>query len=402
MFQNNKVNLVISIVAAIAIWAYVVVAINPDETRTIKNVQVKLTNVETLEDKGLTIADNENYTVDVVIKGSRSDTTQVTAKDIEATANVFGFPKGENEVRVVVTVPDKVSLQEVKPQFITINVDEYVTVSRPIKIDFNGEFKEGTEPGFVSAIPEEVEVSGAQSIVKNVSYVEANVDSEDVKDSESTIEVKAVPADQKGNPVDGLTLSQDKIAITSTLCYVKTVPLKVPVRGEVSSEYEVTGTKVPDEVTIKGIKSEIDKINKVESRSVNISDITETTEIPLRFNFPDKVELAESSENISMTVEISGISVKDFTFASSEIQLENLRDGYQALINEEQITVTVYGEKSIIDSLKRGDIKLTIDMSGADYSNDTYKGTIKCTIDGQTNDITIKPEAIQVEINEIG
>ena len=402
MLQNNKVNLIISIIAALAIWAYVVVEINPDEDKTIKNVPVELKNVETLQERGLTIVSDQDYTVDVVIRGSRSEIAQVNAGDIEATADVFGYPKGENDVRVVVSVPDNVTREETNPPTIAIEVDELVTASKPIRLRYEGNFQENTEPGFVTVVPEEIEVSGARSAVKDVTHIEAVINSEDVEDRETTIEADAVPVNKKNNTVRGLQLSQDKISVTATLCHIKTVPLEVPMKGKVPEDYEVTSRQVPEEVTIKGVKNQLDKIDRLKAKTVNLNNIEETTEIPLRFNLPDRVELAEESQNISVIIEISGISVKDFTFDSTEIDLTNLADDYIGYINDTTVMISVYGEEGVINNLSKDDLRVYIDMSDADYETSVYEGTVKCDTDQSVNNISIRPEKLQVIINKTG
>lgn len=401
MFQNNKVNLVISIVAAIIIWAYVVIAVNPIKDTTIKNIPVKLTSIDTLEDRGLTVTSDRDYTVDVTVKGARSEITQITEDDIEATADLFGYPEGDHDIKVVVTVPDNVSREDIKPASIEVSIDEYVSVSKPVKVEFDGDFGNNAEPGSVSVLPEELEVAGAKSIVEKVSYIKAAVNSEDVKDDEQTIEVEPEPVDEDGVTVDGLKLSQETISVNCTLSYVKTVPLEVPIRGKVDSAYEVTNETVPDRVAIKGTKTRLNNIKKVKAKTINISDITETTEIPLEISLPKEVELAEASSDLNYVIEISGISVKDMSFSSSEIELENVDENYDAHIKESTIKVAAYGSKTVIKGLKKGDLTLYIDMSDADYSKGVYTGTIQYKSDKDIQDIKIEPVEVEIIISEL-
>jgi YbbR domain-containing protein len=304
MLQNNKVNLIISIIAAIAIWAYVVVDVNPEEARTIKDIPVKLKNVDTLQDRGLILVQNEVHTVDVVIRGSRSETSRVRARDIEATADIYGYPEGRNNVRVAVTVPEEVTAEVIKPSSVKVRIDSYVTKNIPIKIEYNGEFKENTKPGYISIIPEEMEVSGAASSIDKVSHVSAVVDTGDILDTENTVEVNAVAVNNKGERVSDIDLSQERIEFTSTLCYVKKVPISVPIRGEVDDGYEVTDTKVPKTATIIGIKSQVDKISSLKARSVNINNVTESTEIPIKLALADGVKLVDP-ESLVLVIEIN-------------------------------------------------------------------------------------------------
>ena len=73
MLKNNKLNLLISIVCAIVLWAYITTVVNPETQRTISGIQVDLTNIEALNYRGFTINEGVPYRVDVTVKGARSD-----------------------------------------------------------------------------------------------------------------------------------------------------------------------------------------------------------------------------------------------------------------------------------------------------------------------------------------
>lgn len=400
MFQSNKVNLVISIVLAIALWAYVFFEINPVKDKTISDIPVKLTGINELESRDLTVIETEEYMVDVTIKGPRSEIAQITKDDIEATADISTFTEGENDVKVKVTVPDNVTKDDVKPTTISVVIDEYVTESKAVKISYDGQFEENTEPGFVTLNPESMKVSGAKSIIKTISHIKAIVKSSDVKDTEQSLKIKPTPVDEKGNTVSGVSLSQKTVDVTCTLCYTKTVPLKVPIKGKVDSDYKVTGRTIPDSVKIKGVKSQLDKITKVEAESINISNIKKTTEIPIEINLPDRVELSEESENLVAVIEISGITVKDFTYSTSDITMENVKSGYTAKLDDATIKVSVYGKSKNIIDVSKSDIVLYIDMKSADYTTGIYMATIEYKSSKTFDNVTFMPETIQVTLSE--
>lgn len=402
MFQNNKVNLIISIVAAIGLWAYVFFEINPVKNKTISDVPVKLVGVSLLQDRNLTVREDSQHTVTVKIKGPRSEVSQVKASDIEATADVSSFTEGENDVKVNVSVPDGVSKDDVNPSVVTIVIEEYVKVSKSVEVKFEGTFADDTEPGFVSRNPETIDVSGAKSLVGKVDHVQAAVKSESVKDKEQNQVVLATPVDKNGDVVNGLTLSEKNVDVKCTLCYLKTVPLEVPIKGKIDSDYEVTAQKVPDTIKIKGVKSQVDSITSVKAKSIDISDIKETTEIPVEINLPKNVELTKESENLVVVIEISGISVKDLAYDSTDISVKNLKSGYKAQLSDSNIKVSVYGNSDFISALTRNDITLYIDLTDADYTQGAYAATIKYVTKKNPERVVIYPEKIQVSISEQG
>ena len=55
MFQSKKLNLLISFVIAIILWAYVIGEINPVTTKSFVDVNINLENQIALEERGLAI-----------------------------------------------------------------------------------------------------------------------------------------------------------------------------------------------------------------------------------------------------------------------------------------------------------------------------------------------------------
>lgn len=399
MFQNNKFNLVISIVAAIGLWAYVFFEINPVKDKTISDVPVKLVGINELQDRGLTVRQDEEFIVNVKIKGPRSEVTQIKATDVEATADVSTFTEGKNDVKVNVTVPESVSKEDIEPSTINITIEEYVTESRTVEVKFEGVFEEDAEPGFVSRNPDIIEVSGAKSLVKKVAKVQTVVKSESVKEEEQNIETTPSPVDKEGNTVNGLTLSTKSVDVKCTLCFLKTVPLKVPIEGEVDSEYEVTDQKVPDSVRIKGVKSQINSINSLVANTINIDNINETSEIPVVLNLPENVEVAKESENLVVVIEISGVGVKNYSFSNSDINIRNLKSGYSALIEDGSINISIYGSSEYISALERSDVTLYIDLKDADYSHNTITAEVKYSLKKSPERVVVSPTKVQVTID---
>lgn len=400
MFQNNKVNVVISIVVAIVLWSYVFFEINPTQNVTISEVPVKIIGVEELQKRDLTIVGNEEYTVDVKIRGPRSDITQVAAGDIEATADVANFTKGRNDIKVMVRVPDNVTREEVKPSTISVKVEEYVTSERPVRIEYEGTFSENTEPGFDSVSTSNIEISGASSQVKKVSYIKALVNSDDVKNEEQVIKTKVIPVDKSGNEISNIDLSQQTVDVTTTLCHIKTVPLEVPVKGKVDSDYEVSSQKIPETVEIKGIKSQLDKINKIKAKSININNIKKSTEIPIEIDLPEKVELTDKSKDLKAVIEISGATISDLSYKGSDIRIDNADENYSVVISEDEIKASVYANDKTIASFKKSDFVLYVDLKDADYTQNVYIAEIKYSVQKKVDNVNISPAQVQVKITE--
>jgi YbbR domain-containing protein len=362
MFQNNKVNIVISILAAIALWAYVVTYINPTTTRSIPNVPVELINLDALADDGLTVSAGQNFTVDLIIEGRRTDLTGLAVEDFQAIMDMKGFSIGTNAVPVRVTMPDKVNLAEVRPARIEVQIEELISVMKPIKISYSETFEDKTEPGFVTLAPQEIEVTGAKEQVNNVAYIMAEVNSDEIKETETTLTVAAIPVTESGEEVTDIALSQESIAITATLCKVKEVPLNISIIGSPPEDRRVTRMDIPKTIFIRGSANALSGITGVAGREIDISGIGETMIITPELQLPAGVELADRSRKLSVTVEIEGIETKAFTYSSDKIEIRGLPDGCTAHVNTGNILATVYGTKAQIAGIDAADITPYVDL----------------------------------------
>ena len=114
MDSGSLFDKIISVVIALILWVYVVNVINPPSSSTIAGVPVRLLNQEVLAASNLAIAGADQYTVDVVIEGARSDILDIEEEDITANADLFGLGKGQNYLVVTVSVPEKITVKEIK------------------------------------------------------------------------------------------------------------------------------------------------------------------------------------------------------------------------------------------------------------------------------------------------
>ncbi|MDR3072691.1 MAG: hypothetical protein LBU41_04285 [Clostridiales Family XIII bacterium] len=122
MLQNNKFNLVLSILIAIALWAYVVLAIDPVGEERFTNIPVNITNADALTAQGLAIDSEDVGTVTVTVTGNRSELVDLKEEHFKAVADVQGLTYGNHHVTVTVAAPLGLKVTDVKPTYITISV----------------------------------------------------------------------------------------------------------------------------------------------------------------------------------------------------------------------------------------------------------------------------------------
>ncbi len=398
MLNNNKVNVVLSLLIAIALWFYVVGQVNPNTTKKITDVPIIIVNEEVLNQDGLAIAEVEQKTVDVTIEGNRNTIKDIQATDINVTADVGALKEGQHPVTLSINVPGNVTAKKISAKSIKIKIEQRISKKFPVEPQFSGLENTDVEPGRISVNPETIEVSGAASLVNKVNKVIANVDTNEIKEVDTTLKVRVEAIEENGQSIEHLQYSEGWAEIEATLMKVKTVSLEVLTTGEVDDSVELDRIEFPDTITIKGPKEDVKDIEKITAEKIDIGGITATTSFPLVPQLPKDIEIASGSKKMELTVKIKEQEKKTVTYDASDLKIDNLGQDLLAFPKEGKITVTLLGSPKSIESFSKGDLILFVDLLGKTVGEDSFP--IQYTTEKKIQRVTIVPEEIVVDIKE--
>ena len=73
MLKNKRVNILIALLIAICLWAYVTGAVDPNTTKKFTDVSIQLINEDSLAQDGLAVDSTDIKSIDVSIKGYKSN-----------------------------------------------------------------------------------------------------------------------------------------------------------------------------------------------------------------------------------------------------------------------------------------------------------------------------------------
>jgi YbbR domain-containing protein len=361
-------------------------------------VPIRFINASVLAEAGLALADPGNPTVTVVISGSRSDMKGLTESEIDITADLSGLGKGENQIQLTVSLPNEMKLQSISSGKVRVTIESLVTAEKPIQIKYQGEIPEGKEPGAISILPPTVQVSGAVSSIEKVLYVEAVVSVDDLKNTSQELEVDLIPMDKDDVLVSYLFLSQKQVTINVTLLELKTVPLNVDVTGSVSSGFVLDSKKIPETITIKGTSDEISKIVSVAGAPIDIGGEKASVDIPIQLSLPVGIEVADASVNPTLSLVISPVSTKTFSYEGDSLTILGLSAGLAVDLPSQSIILTIQSSADVAEDLEARDFTLSLNLDGLKAG--THRVAI--LVETQTTGITYSttPKEIQIIIRE--
>ena len=360
--KNNqkRIDIIISIAAAILLWIYVINIVDPPTKATLRNVPIAITGEEKLNNSGRALALKEDYTATVDVSGSRNDIKKITESDISLSIDVSNLAAGSNSVTVNAVMPTGIKLDEIQNKTVTVNVEEYVTVAKPVEVELSGA-DSGEEATILKSSLTQIGVSGAESVVAKVAHVKVsgNLASAEL-DKELELSLAGVAVDAEGKEIPGVRLAQETVSVTAVVYQTKAVPLTVPVTGSIWEGAVLSDTRIPDTVTIKGPASRLSQISEIKAKELDIDGIFETTVLDIEPVLGNSVYLVDSSEPLQAMFVIAENGRLIYSYKTSAIVSRNLLEGTSASYTlpegHKEVSAVITGSVSTLRTLAAGDV----------------------------------------------
>lgn len=407
--NNKKTIIVLSMAISILLWSYVMGDINPSTMKQLIGMSVS---VEGLEDENLVITSDMDPTVDVRISGRRNDIYEIRRNDMSFSVDLSGYDEGTHTVEVELETNIRGTNADIdySPKEIEVKIERVVSKSFGIELQSTGNFPSGMDENTLQIQEREVAVKGIRSRVDSVSKVVANLNVSGIR-SDQTASADLVALDRNGKEVQGVELSIKTVNVKVQRANIKKAKVAPKIVGELPEGYELVETKVsPLEVRfIEKVGTEA--IEQMETAEIDISGMTESVDVQSELLIPEGIELLDDSKvNISFIIEKTLLPEEDeeedevektFEYGLSEVDMLNMPEELELLKMGEtpqSITVTLIGNGEEIDTLLKGDLKLS-----ADFTEITEAGeyTVAINVDGVPDGArvsSINPESLTFSI----
>ena len=392
--QKKALQVIISILVAIAVWVYVDVEKAPDRTKTIRDIPVEFSGESTtLADKNLMLLSGYDTTVDLTIKGPKRELVKIGKDTVRLVASTSGIDSvGVHTLRWDVVYPDGVQASALSVDWaskykVTVTVGELYTKEVPVNCTVTGEVAEGYFTGDLVLDPVKLVLRGQRDDLLNVAYAKLTVDITDA--TKSVIKTEGVQLyDNDDNPVDNssirtnASLIQAKVPVLTT----KEVSLVVKLSGVPGAAAQSIKTTVtPTSVRLIGEADVLENINEIVLATLYIEDLELWQQNSYVVTAPDGTWLANSNE--VATVEISMEGIEEKTVTVNSFSYTNVPDGLYAEITE-QLDVRLWGLSEELEKLDDSALTATADLSGVTETG-SYRVPVTVTVSGY-KDVTVK------------
>lgn len=360
---------ILSLFVAMLLWVVILNVDDPIVQEKYNNITVTKINENELKQNDKTYEVISGETVDVTVKAKRSIMQNLKKTDIQAVADLSQLSV-VNAVTIDVTIPKYGDQVETKQSTATMKVslENLKTEQFKVNIVTNGTVSDGYYIKDKAASPNIITVNGAESVVKQIKEVVVEVD---VTNAKASFQKTTIPKvyDNNGKLMDSekITLSYEEVEVTVNLLQTKTVNLFIDLTGTPAPGYEYVNFEYePKEVIIAGEQSELDKVQyikgeyNIDNKSADVEESIDISDF-----IKNDVILIDDNQNAVINIDIEKMNSKDINYNSIDIEMKNLKEGYEVTFNtQEFINVVIYGEEDILASVNKYNLKPYIDLTG--------------------------------------
>lgn len=374
--RSRLICLLISLVAAVALWAYVVTVVSTEKSATIYNIPVTFTGLDTLQEQNLTVTEGLDATVTLQLTGRRTLIQELNQDNISLTVDVSKITTaGTYSRNYNISYPSGISginVDRRMPGTIDVTVEELESREIPVKVAFQGSAAEGYMIGSSTAAFDAITITGTADQVDAVSAAlvivnDQNLTSGFVRNMDFTL------VDGEGNPVDdtGIEKEVDTIKVTVSVVKYKEVPLVLNFTpGGGATEENVSWESNPKTITVSGDEKLLDGLNQITLGTENLSGIVADTTKTYPIVLPDGVKNETGEAEATVTIAFRGLT--STTLRVSNFEFTGVPTGYVAKAVTQSLQITVRGPSSEIKELNAGGVRVVADLSGLSGVAGTY------------------------------
>ena len=396
LLNNNRFLLVLSLVIALALWVWVAIDKSPEVQTVITNVPVKI-NLENSvpQQLGLQIFGESEFTVDVTVTGKKYILSSLDSDDIVIEANTNYVNSAGVKTLQLNAVPsensDDFDIISLSSTHIDIFFDTYKEVELPLSSNVVTTLKtlvpEECILGDVVFSKSTVIINGPSTEVNRIIGVQATVNIKDVLEKTTTFDPEVKLLTNDGSSLEYSKMAIDEAEITMTLPVLKVVTLPTAVEFKNAPSYFVekplSYTVYPSKVKVAVPVDMIETTKQFIVDTIDFADITNSyNTFSVGVNSINSFKIVdESVKQFRVRINASGFDSKTITIPASTIKVKNNRSDFNVALNENKdITITVIGTTTALESVTADNISVVIDTMDKTISKDTTTMSASVTI----------------------
>ena len=304
--KNDRKLIALSVLVAVIMWAFVMTSTNPSLSKTVRGVPLTIKNQEVMQKEGYAlVGKDEISSVNVKVEGSRSDLASLSSDDLVASVDLGTPSEGIKTLNIKVDGPSGIKVESTNPSNVNFKIEKIVKKDLPVEIKIPDKLKESKLINVSEQSTKKITVSGLRKNIDKVDKIILNIGKDEYLDGKIH-DIEARPVDKSGKTVENVDLSQNDVSISFDVLESKEVEIELDYEESLPKNMEVIEKKSsPNKVVIKGEKSILDKIDKIKTEKIDLTNLKNNEfEKSLELVVPEAVEINDGDNFINVYIKI--------------------------------------------------------------------------------------------------
>lgn len=402
LLHNERVMLIISIIAAIVVWALVSFGPGNIQQRTItitKKVDLSGT-IAGYND--LRVIGEDTFTVSVTVEGARSTIFDLNPEDIDirpSFSDIQGAGVSEISLAATKIKAGAYTINAVSPSTITLNCDYWITTNVPLTTDATTVSVKDEKTQQIGDIRIEsdvvtggtIQVEGPQALVKRIASVVAKVEEDGVieKTTRYIAELKAFDTD--GKEVDTINCrftgasADNTLDITVPVWVQKSVPLSYELLNKPEGIKQNGLVKLtPDTITLVGEAEALEVASTIGNLGIiNFDRLTpQDAEMTISLNVPSGIKVLEGN-TVLVQLAIGNYTTKTLSYTIDgldDVKVENLPEGKTITLQSQVLSdIILCSSHDTLRRITAKDLMITLD-AGSNTGTGSVRYAVRITV----------------------
>lgn len=392
-----------SLALAFLVWLVAVVQSDPVAQRTLnERVPIRLT-----PNPSLIITNQDTLAVNsrITVRGPGSVVAVMSPDDILLSVDLTNYSPGDYIVPIQSLIPPekRASVVSMTPATLNVRLETRLTELKPVRVEITD------APAVIFAVGEpeseirQVEVTGPESRVTQVSEVVARVSLSGQRSSFDN-DVTLIALDEDGENVSGVTIADPTTRVVIDIRQrtdVAEVRVQPNIIGELPEGYVLTPDfdYSPQVVVVRGTETALANLpGTFFTDPIDLSDRTASFEATVPVLLPDSRLLVVTGGSITVHI---GIAAQQVTrqFDHVPLTLIGAAEDLTYQLSTQEVTVFVTGPQPLLDRMDSEELGALVDVTGL-RAGDTAQIVPVPSIGQDNDDVTasVLPAEIDVTV----
>lgn len=408
---SRTMYILLSVIASLALWTYVTYVENPEKETAISNIPVQFVGDEILLDNNLMVTSVNVNKINMRFGGKWNVLSNLAESKISAEVDLSqivsrysanaGTYMLDYDLKFEETLsPNGINVVSASHNYITVTVEKTVTVNVPVSGVFEGDVAEGYSAQPLEYSTDSITVSGPQAIVSQVDCAWVTLKRDNV--SRSITEILDIELrDKDGEPVDAssLILSQESVTVNLRVFMVKDVALTVKlIDGQTADDSNTQVEITPQSITLSGDPAVLSELNQIVLDTIDLTEFATTYNQTYIIPLPNNVNNLMGATTAEVEVEVIGRSTK--RLSTTNLEVANNTEGYEAVIITQSLDVLLRGEEGRLQFIDPKDVRIVADLTELGNTTGTFSVSGKVIVTGVSKIDAIGDYNITVQISK--